>query len=225
MRRYIRRARPARYSVFAIDAIVTLIFLSAGAMHNQAQRGSPAQSRRGNQAPSRRDMRPNKSIVERQRELLNLEKKKELPSRAREERLSYQQLKLDFEQLQILNNNLFTVVDSRAALDYAQIRKDVAEINRLAVRLKANFSLPEPEKDQNPKKEPGELTPEAFKFALKALDSLIQSFVKNPVFQQLNVIDVESSMRASRDLEGIIRLSEQIHKRAEVLNKVAGKSL
>ncbi|HEX8921227.1 MAG TPA: hypothetical protein VF766_07095 [Pyrinomonadaceae bacterium] len=226
MRCYIRRASPARYSIFAVDAVVALFFLSAGVLPSQAQSRSPAQSRREGQAPpGRRDMRMNKSIQERQRDLLSLEKKKELPSREREERLSYQQLKLDFEQLQVINNNLSTVVDSRAALDYEQIRKDAAEINKRATRLRANFALPELEKDEKPKKESGEFTPEGLKWALKVLDTLVQSFVYNPIFQQLKVIDVEASRRASRDLEAIISLSERIHKRAEVLNKAARKSL
>jgi hypothetical protein len=167
----------------------------------------------------------NKSIEARQRDLVNLERRRDLPPKHRDQRLLYQQLREDFVQLQLINNNLSTLAGSTPTLDYEQIRKDVAEVNKLAARLKANFSFPEPEKGEKPKKEPGEFTPEAFKSALKALNSLVKSFVENPVFQQLKVIDVEYSIRASRDLEDIIRLSEQIHKRAEVLNKAARKSL
>lgn len=207
MRRYICLAQPAL--CFRIAA--ALIFLSWGASKIQAQ--------------ANRDLRLNRTIEARQKALRDLEASKELPPPPREPRLLYEQLKEDFEQLQVINNNLSTTIDSGSALDYEQIRKDAAEVNRRAARLKANFSLPEPAKGEKPKKEQGEFTPEGLKWALKALNSLVKSFVENPVFQQLQVIDVESSKRASRDLEGIIRLSEQIYKRAEVLNKAPGKSL
>ena len=207
MRRDMRPARP----VICFRIAAALLFLSSGALKTEAQ--------------TSRDVRLNKTIEARQKALQNLENSKEPPPQAMEPRLLYEQLKQDFEQLQIINNNLSTVVDARSALDYEQIGKDVAEINKRAARFKANFALPEPGKGEKTKKEQEEFSPEGFKLALKALGTLVKSFVNNPVFQQLNVIDVESSRRASRDLEGIIRLSGQLHKRAEVLNKASGKSL
>ena len=206
MRHHISRARPALYFRIA----VALLFLSMGASNHQAQ--------------TNRDVRLNRTIEARQKALRNLEESKEPPPQPSEPRLRYEQLKEDFEQLQVINNSLSTMIESRSALDYEQIRKDAAEVNKRALRLKANFSLPEPGKGEKAKKEQGEFTPEGLKWALKALNTLVKGFVENPVFQQLNVIDVESSKRASRDLEGIIRLSELIYKRAEVLNKATVKS-
>jgi hypothetical protein len=207
LHRYISPARPALFFHIAI----ALVFLSVGASKPQAQ--------------TSRDVRLNRTIEARQKALRDLENSKEPPPKPVEPRLLYEQLKEDFEQLQVINNSLSTMVDSRSALDYEQIRKDAAEVNKRAARLKANLSLPEPAKGEKLKKEQGEFSPEGLKWALKALNSLVKSFVENPVFQQLNVIDVESSKRASRDLDGIIKLSEQIYKRAEVLNKAAAKSL
>jgi len=45
------------------------------------------------------------------------------------------------------------------------------------------------------------------------------------MFQQLGTVDANHSAKARRDLDSIIRLSEQIRRRAEVLNKAAGKNL
>lgn len=215
MRLATRRVRFAPYSVFAIHAAVTIIFLTTGALHDRAQAQGSA-----------REARLNKSIERRQRELMDLENSKERASKPSEEqRLLYEQLKQDFEQLQVMNNNLSTVVASGQKLNYEQIRNDVAEIRKRAARLKANLSLPELAKGEKPKKVNEEFNPESFKAALNALDSLIKSFVENPVFQHLDVINVGYSMKASRDLENIIMLSEQIHKSAEVLNKAGGKNL
>ena len=60
--------------------------------------------------------------------------------------------------------------------------------------------------------------------AAASLNALVNSFVWNPVFQRPGVIDLELSAKASRDLEGIIRLSEQIRRSAEGLGKVAGRN-
>jgi hypothetical protein len=210
MCRDIRRARLASYSVLAIHAASAIIFLSLGALHDRAQ------------AQTARERRLNRTIEERQKALLDLENNRERASKPPEQNLLYQQLKQDFEQLQVLNNNLSLVVSSSRTLDYEQIEKDAEEIRKRALRLKANFSLPEPGKTEKPKKNKEELTPEALRSALKDLDSLIKSFVENPVFQHLKVMNVGYSMKASRDLEDIIKLSAQIHKRAQVLSKAAG---
>jgi hypothetical protein len=209
MHRDIRRARLASHSILAIHAASAIIFLSMGALHDQAQ------------AQTARERRLNRTIEERQKALLELEGKRERASKPREERLLYQQLQQDFEQLQVINNNLSLAVSSSRTLDYEQIEKDIEEIRKRALRLKANLSLPEPGKTERPKKNEEELTPEALRSMLKDLDSLIKSFVENPVFQHLKVMNVGYSMRATRDLEDIIKLSEQIDKRAEVLRKAS----
>lgn len=201
----IRRARLAPYSLLAIHAAVLL--LSLGWLHERAQ------------AQSVRERQLNKTIEERQKALLDLENKRERATKPEEQQLLYQQLRLDFEQLQVINNNLSQTISASRTLDYAQIGKDAEEIRKRALRLKTNFSLPEPEKAEKPKKNKGELTAETFKAALKDLDTLIKSFVENPVFQHLTVMNVEYSMKASRDLEDIIKLSQQIHKRAAALSR------
>jgi hypothetical protein len=211
VRRQIHKLRLASYFVFAIRLAIIIIAVSMGAWHKQAQ------------AQNAREARLNKTIEVRQKELRDLERKKERAPKPPENRLLYQQLKQDFEQLQVINNDLSMVVASAQTLDYEQIRDGVAEIRRRALRLKANLSLPEPAKGGKPKKAEVESTPESFKAGLNALESLIKRFVENPVFQQLNVVNVDDSLKASRDLEAIIKLSEELHKGTEVLTKTDGK--
>jgi hypothetical protein len=52
----------------------------------------------------------------------------------------------------------------------------------------------------------------------------VKSFVWNPVFQQSGIIDVQNSAKARRDLEGILKLSEQIRKFADAVGKNSGKN-
>lgn len=214
MRPDICRVRLAPYSVLAIHAAAAIIFLLTGALYNKAQ------------AQTEREVRLNKTIEERQKALMDLETKKEKVPKTPGPRLMYHQLKQDFEQMQVINNNLALAVSSARTLDYERIKMDVADIRKRAGRLQSNLSLPKPEETEKPKKNnEEELTPEVLKAKLQNLNSLIKGFVKNPVFQHIDVMNVGYSLQASRDLEDIIKLSEQINKRAEALSKATGKEL
>ena len=67
--------------------------------------------------------------------------------------------------------------------------------------------------------EPGQL-----KASLAALDRLVVSFVSNPGFRSVKVIDPQWSARARSDLEGIIGLSGRLKKSCEQLHKAAQRS-
>ena len=152
----------------------------------------------------------------RQRDLWELERlKNKRRKKPAEQQLAYQQIKEDFEQLQLRNYALAS--EAGPALNYEQIRKESGEIRRRAERLKSNLTLPEREKDADRKEGAIEAASNDVKAMISDLDALVKSFVWSPVFQRPNVVDVKESMKASRDLEGIIRLSERLHKLAEAL--------
>ncbi|HEV2764845.1 MAG TPA: hypothetical protein VGV38_17825, partial [Pyrinomonadaceae bacterium] len=66
--------------------------------------------------------------------------------------------------------------------------------------------------------------PEGLKPAVAALDALVNSFVWNPVFRQPDVVDLEQSSKAGRELAEIIALSERIRKCVEGLGETAAKA-
>jgi hypothetical protein len=177
------------------------------------------------QTPTPRDI-GRADLEARQRALRNMDNVKAKLSKRRSEPrpVVYQQTKEDFEQLQLVNYHLSEAVASGAALDYEQLGKDAAEVKKRASRLKSSLLLLEPDKDEKPQKSRADTETEELKPAIAALNELVNSFVWNPVFQHPQVLDVEHSVQARRDLEGIIRLSEQLHKRAEALTKATGKS-
>lgn len=214
MSRDLRHVRLAPCSGLAIHAAIAIMFLLPCVLDNRVQ------------AQTARETRIDKNLDERRKALLDLEKRKEGPAKPSEPRLPYAQLKQDFEELQVINNHLTLAVSESRSLDYERIRDDVVEIRKRSRRLQANLSLPEPGKTERLKKDEDASTPEAaFKSSLAELRALIRSFVENPLFQHVNVMNVGYSMRASRDLEDIIKLSDQIEKRAEALNKAGGKNL
>ena len=156
----------------------------------------------------------------RQRALRTLsETLKKPPRKEPDTRPSYQQVAEDFQQLQLSNYNLAGSAEPGAKLDYGQITEEAAEVRRRASRLKATLALPSGKKDEKQKKDEEALTPEGVKAAITSLDALVKSFVWNPVFQKPDVLDAENSAKASRELEDILRLSEEIRRSAESLGK------
>jgi hypothetical protein len=177
---------------------------------------------------SMRDARRNER-ESRQRALWDLEREAHKPTsnakRIAAQRLAFLQIKEDFEMLQVASYSLSDAIGSGSAPDYGQVIKQAVEVKKRAARLKTNLSLPEPEKDEKQKKDEEIFADEHLKTAATDLLSLVQSFVLSPVFQQPGVLDAQHSIKAGRELERIIRLSEQIRKGTETLSKAAGKGL
>lgn len=154
-----------------------------------------------------------------------LERESRQPAAEELPRSANMQLKDDFEQLQSVNNQMMVMVFANNVLDYKRISEAITEIRKRAARLKSNLPLPVAEKDGQEEEPPikglNELNQGQVKPVLLSLDDLIQRFVTNPVFQQSQVVDIQQSSKARRDLEAIIKLSEKIRKSADKLLKAS----
>lgn len=158
----------------------------------------------------------------RQWALRNLEKLKDAqPEERKVTRPAYADVAQDFEQLQLVNYTLAGAAAEGAPLDYELIKKNSSEVRKRASRLKAFLLLPDIKDAQAQVKILEAQTPEALRSAVASLDALVNSFAWNPVFRQPNVVDLEQSTKAARDLAGIIDLSERINKRASEMSKLA----
>jgi len=127
----------------------------------------------------------------------------------------------DFKAIQNINNKMMAQVYATEAIDYDRTSAAIAQINTKAIRLKNNLSLPDA---KNVKRK--DLTvsgAKEFKSALLLMDRSIMSFVTNPIFQNPNVIEVESATRASQDLADIITLSTTLKKIADNLKSSSPK--
>lgn len=177
-----------------------------------------AQTTRAERAAARAEMEM------RQRMLWDLEKlKRDRPTSAPAARPDYSAVAEEFKQLQLVNYSLAGLADPKAPLDFARVRKESGEVRKRAARLKGYLSLPEVEESKRQEKVAEIQTPEALRAAVRQLDELVNSFAWNPVFQKPDVVDLEQSTKASRDLAGILSLSEQIRKSAEELGKSIAK--
>jgi len=211
MQHHTRRLSDNAYAIITTAVAAILIPSWPAALHAQ----SPS---------TRRDDR-RADMEERQRALHSLERiRSKSPRRRPDRRPSYQQVAEDFEQLQVRNYQLSVAAGPGPQLEYKRVREEAAEIKRLASRLRSALALPGEEKDQKQKRDDETLTPEGLRAAVVSLDALVKSFVWNPVFQKPDVVDLENSVKARRDLGEILRLSEQIRDAAEALVKGTRKS-
>ncbi|HZT59787.1 MAG TPA: hypothetical protein VFA21_14345 [Pyrinomonadaceae bacterium] len=153
----------------------------------------------------------------------DLSKLKEPRGDSRGSRPSYRDVEREFERLQLANRALVGLTGQGAATDYGRVRKEAAEVNNSASRLKDYLSLPKPDGEKKQRKAAEILSLDALSPAVASLDALVRGFVWNPALHQTGVVDSGKSVEASRDLEEIISLSERIRKCAEVLTKTPVK--
>jgi hypothetical protein len=142
-----------------------------------------------------------------------------------ETRILWMTLRDDFRQLQIINNDLMkrTFIQSRnnpgsighgLGITSKEIRSSLGEIRKRAGRLKTNLRLPEV---TTQKDETGEdwLRGRTMSSGLLMLDQTVTKFVENPYFQQPRVLDAQHSLRAAKDLNKILRLTDSLRKLAK----------
>jgi hypothetical protein len=132
------------------------------------------------------------------------------------------QINEDFARIQMVNNALAQAVASGEELDLKLVAQAASEIKKRAGRLKENLILPSMTEDRT--KVPVGIESGQLKAALNTLDRLVISFVTNPGFRSVKVVDPQWSFRARRDLEEIIELSGRLKKSCEHLYKATQKS-
>jgi hypothetical protein len=139
--------------------------------------------------------------------------------RAEAERLSLAQIKEDYVRLQVVSKDLSKAASQPEALDLKAVAKSTSEIRKRAERLLENLALPELQEEPGRSKPADIEREEQLKGSLLALGQLVERFVRNPIFREVNVIDAQSSARARRDLQSIIAISDRLKRESEKLDK------
>lgn len=138
----------------------------------------------------------------------------------RSKRVIYEQISADFQRMQVVQNEMMQAAfPSKSAYtpNSKHISKSTEEINKLASRLLTNLRLPETEKKEQKPANEYIVNVDQLKSALLALDSLVMSFIANPTFERPTVVDLAQSVKAKRDLQGVIELSRRIKQGSEKL--------
>jgi hypothetical protein len=128
-----------------------------------------------------------------------------------EQKLAWSQIRDDFKHIQVIDNELAKHRASSETLNAKLVEKSVAEIHKCATRLQVNLAFPKETAA------PGDKSQNEYQIntLLSGLSGLIKRFVNNPVFGEVEVLDVQAAASAKRDLDRIIELSEHIKKKAQ----------
>ncbi|HVG35853.1 MAG TPA: hypothetical protein VM911_22565 [Pyrinomonadaceae bacterium] len=192
-----------------VAAVAALTLVSATSLRAQI---SPTASGAG---LSGRD----RDINQREAEMSSLERQGKAGPK-RDPQMILAEVNEDFDRLRAIDEEMKTSLKSQDALDYKHIVESSAEVKKRAMRLKTNLALPAP-KDMKREKmqDPGaDLKP-----SLVMLESLINSFITNPIFSDSGGLDAKLAGKAKLDLESIIELSDKVRKSAEKISKNARK--
>lgn len=128
----------------------------------------------------------------------------------------FPQIKEDFEGIQISQSSIIKTYTTDKKIDYALIESSAENIIKRAKRLDANlFADPlkknEEEKEEKNKKPAANAEkPKSLRDLIVELDNAIGSFVTNPIFGNLKVVDPKAAVKAREDLILIEELSEKI---------------
>jgi hypothetical protein len=202
----------------AFVCVLVLAAAEARAQPGRAPTGPPATNERNPMVEVRQ--RQQREAMLRNTEMLRPAK----PGSSRNFEAVAEQVREDFRRIQLLRNSVARHVLSGQPLDYKFINGEAEEINKRASRLKSHLvresTAAEEKKEEKP---PPDLGDAEVKEALVRMCQRIDSFTENPLFKTLDVVDVEQSAKAGRDLLDIIQLSGDIRKAAERLRKTARK--
>ncbi|HEX3557661.1 MAG TPA: hypothetical protein VHU19_00545 [Pyrinomonadaceae bacterium] len=132
-----------------------------------------------------------------------------------------EQLNQDFKRIQVIRNEIAHALNVEGVLDYKRITGQTAELKKRALRMQGYLALRGAEAGPDGKEQAAanELDEGQMKGALVRLCKRIDSFVANPKFTSPDVLNVEGSAKAGRDLREIITLSDDIRSGAERLGR------
>lgn len=143
-----------------------------------------------------------------------------LPNKSNAVRQAIQkQISDDFRDLQALNNKMMAETWARPELDYKYISGMAGQISKKAARLRSNLGLPRSKGKPETKSVPEISSSTDFRNDLLTLDRSVMGFVTNPIFQNLNVVELNRANQASRDLNAVVELSKKLKRIGEKLSK------
>jgi hypothetical protein len=125
----------------------------------------------------------------------------------------------DFERLRAINDEIKIAAAPATSLNLKSLSDNAVEIKKRGTRLKSNLAaLPKAEKDDKVK-DPVPLDDAQMRSLLTSVNTSLTSFLTNPVFSDMGTLDNQLALKARRDLEYVIGLSDVVRSGAEKLSK------
>lgn len=133
----------------------------------------------------------------------------------------FPQINDDFQRIQVIHNEIVRMLQPDKGLDYDRLADLTDDLKKRSARLRENLSLPEPEKTEEKTTHSEPVDEIHMKNNIVALHDLVVSFVANPLFKNLGVVDAKVIHSATENLENIIGISDEIKREAKILGKSA----
>ena len=136
----------------------------------------------------------------------------------------FPQINEDFQRIQIIHNEIVRMVQPGKNLDYNRLAELTDDMKKRGARLRENLALSEPDKDEaKPDPHPEAIDESHLKNNIVTLHDLVVSFVANPIFKNLKVVDAKVIDDATESLNNIIDISDELKREAKLLGKTARK--
>ena len=126
---------------------------------------------------------------------------------------NFEQIKEDFERIQIINGDVLQAPVPSGGHDYERISESASELNNRATRLRSNLFPPQQTKESKEKQPQAE--EQDLKSLLSSLDDSINSFAHSPMFQNTKVVTPEDSATAQKNLDAVVKISARIRNEAD----------
>lgn len=135
----------------------------------------------------------------------------------------FPQINEDFQRIQVIHNEIVRMLQPDKNLDYNRLAELTDDMKKRGARLRENLALPEPEKTETKSAHTEAVDESHIKTIIVALHDQVVSFVANPLFKNLGVVDAKVIDSATENLNTIIDISDEIRREARTLGKSAKK--
>jgi len=133
----------------------------------------------------------------------------------------FPQINEDFQRIQVIHNEIVRMLQPDKGLNYDRLADLTGDMKKRSERLRGNLALPQPEKTNTPPTHSDAIDEARLKKSIADLHDVIVSFVANPLFKNLGVVDAKVVDEAGKNLDDIMGLSEEIKREAKLLGKSA----
>jgi len=133
----------------------------------------------------------------------------------------FPQINEDFQRIQVIHNEIVRMLQPDKSLNYDRLAELTDDMKKRSVRLRENLALPEPDKTKEQAAHSEAIDESQIKKTIGDLQDLVVSFVANPIFKNLGVVDAKVIYAARENLENIIDTSGEIKREAKILGKSA----
>ena len=131
----------------------------------------------------------------------------------------FPQINEDFQRIQVIHNEIVRMLQPDKGLNYDRLADLTNDMKKRSARLRDNLALPQPQKTDTPPTHSEAIDEVHIKKTIADLHDVIVSFVANPIFKNLGVVDAKVVDGAGENLDDIIDLSEEIKREAKLLGK------